>query len=219
MNSNEELISPKKRRLEQERKYRRNTIIKIAEEFFTNQGYANTMVDQIATKAGYSKATIYNYFESKDDLFIAVASKAFNKLFQTFEDTFNQPGVIFELRTLGEAYVTFLEKYPEYTGLFNPGPLGLAIGRMITKEKTKQPLTESEKEFRTHQLKIEKFMTDVILTTMKNAGTSTSLDPFSVIMALSTLDSAIRELLVRGSREHLDVLFNIIDKGLKHYDD
>ena len=219
MNTNEESISPKKQRLEQERKYRRNTIIKIAEVLFTNQGYADTMVDQIATKAGYSKATIYNYFESKDDLFIAVASKAFNKLFQTFEDTFSQPGVIFELKTLGEAYITFLEKYPEYTGLFNPGPLGLAIGRMITKEKTKQPLTESEKEFRTHQLKIEKFMTDVILTTMKNAGTSTSLDPFSVIMALSTLDSAIRELLVRGSREHLDVLFNIIDKGLKHYDD
>ncbi|MHA2329401.1 MAG: hypothetical protein ACXACR_12870 [Candidatus Hodarchaeales archaeon] len=80
-------------------------------------------------------------------------------------------------------------------------------------------MTESEKEFRHHQLKIEELMRNVIVETMKKSGVSSKLDPFSVIMALSTLDSAIRELLVRGSRDYLDVLFNIIDKGLKHYDD
>jgi hypothetical protein len=91
---------------------------------------------------------------------------------------------------------------------------------MIKKEQTDQSLTESEKEFRHHQLRIEELMRDVILETMKKSGVSTKLDPFSVIMALSTLDSAIRELLMREeSREYLDVLFNIIDKGLKHYND
>ncbi|MFX0085501.1 MAG: TetR/AcrR family transcriptional regulator [Candidatus Hodarchaeota archaeon] len=219
MSTNEKQISPKKRRREQERKYRRDTIIKIAEKYFISQGYAETMVDKIATEAGYSKATIYNYFESKDDLFIAVASKAFEKLYRIFERTFNQPETKFELRSLGDAYVIFVDEYPEYAKLFDPSQLSIAIRRMIEKEETNQPLTESEKEFRNHQLKIEKLMTKVILETMKNAKVSTKLNPFSVIMALSTLDSAIRELIVRGSREYLDVLFNIIDKGLKHYDD
>ncbi|MFX0015077.1 MAG: TetR/AcrR family transcriptional regulator [Promethearchaeota archaeon] len=219
MSTNKRSISPKKRRLEQERKYRRDAIIKIAEKYFINQGYAETMVDKIATEAGYSKATIYNYFDSKDDLFIAVASKAFEKLYLIFERTLNQPETKFELRSLGDAYVIFVDEYPDYAGLFDPSRLSMAIRRMIEKEETNQPLTESEKEFRNYQLKIEKLMANVVLETMKNAGVSSKLDPFSVLMALSTLDSAIRELLVRGSREYLDVLFNIIDKGLKHYDD
>jgi AcrR family transcriptional regulator len=220
MNTNEQFESPKKRRLERERKHRRNTIIDIAEKFFINQGYAQTMVDKIADEAGYSKATIYNYFESKDDLFVAVASRAFEKLYNTFQSTLTQPDVTYELRSLGNAYIKFVDEYPDYAGLFDPSRLSVAIRNMIKKEQTDQPLTESEKEFRDHQLKIEELMRDVILETMKKSGVSTKLDPFSVIMALSTLDSAIRELLMRKeSREYLDVLFNIIDKGLKHYDD
>lgn len=219
MSANDNLISPKKRRLERERKYRRDTIIKTAEKFFISQGYSQTMVDKIADEAGYSKATIYNYFESKDDLFVAVAALVFEKLLLTFESTLNQPNIKFELRSLGDAYVIFLDEYPDYAVFFDPNRLGLAIEKMIKKEETNQSLTESEKEFRHYQLKIEKLMRDVILETMKNAGVSTKLDPFSVIMALSTLDSAIRVLVLRGARENLDVLFNIIDKGLKHYYD
>ncbi|MHA2224571.1 MAG: TetR/AcrR family transcriptional regulator [Candidatus Hodarchaeales archaeon] len=219
MNTNKELKSPKKRRLERERKHRRDTIVNIAEKFFITKGYEKTMVDKIAEEAGYSKATIYNYFESKDDLFIAVASKAFKQLFNTFETTFNQPNVTFELRSLGDAYVTFIDKYPDYAALFDPSRLSIGINRILMKEESNESLTESEKEFRHHQLKIEELMRNVIVETMKKSGVSSKLDPFSVIMALSTLDSAIRELLVRGSRDYLDVLFNIIDKGLKHYDD
>lgn len=220
MSTNEQSISPKKRRLERERKYRRDTIIKIAEKFFISHGYAQTMVDKIANEAGYSKATIYNYFESKDDLFIAVASKAFQKLHFIFERTLTQPDVSYELRSLGDAYLIFIEEYPDYAAFFDPSRLSLAIRNMIKKEETNQSLTASEKEFRFHQLKIEELMKDVILETMNKAGISSKLDPVSVIMALSTLDSAIRELLLREkSREYVDVLFNIIDKGLKHYDD
>jgi len=98
---------------------------------------------------------------------------------------------------------------------------------MIIKEETSQILTESEKEFRYYQLKIEKLMISVITETMKNSGVQTKIDPFSIVMALSTLGSAINELVMRGKRspsedrsqEYLAVLFNIIDKGLKHYDD
>ena len=50
------------------------------------------MIDQIAIKAGYSKQTIYNYFESKDDLFIAVVSRAYIQLFQIMEQTLKDTG-------------------------------------------------------------------------------------------------------------------------------
>ncbi|MFX0050020.1 MAG: TetR/AcrR family transcriptional regulator [Candidatus Hermodarchaeota archaeon] len=228
MDDKKGLDSPKKRRMDRERKRRRDAIIKIAEEFFISQGYEHTMVEKIAEKAGYSKATIYNYFDSKEDLFIAVESKVFENLLHTFENTLNQPDVNYELRSLGDAYLIFVNRYPEYAGMFDPGQLGVVIRKMIEKEETNQPLTESEKEFRNHQLKIEKLMIDVIRETIRNAEVQAKIDPFAVVMALSTLDSAIRELVMRGrannqsgekSREYLDVLFTIIDKGLKHYDD
>jgi len=227
MSGNETVISPRKRRLERERKQRRDNIIKTAEWFFINQGYDQTMVDHIASKAGYSKATIYNYFDSKDDLFIAVISKAFEKMFQVMGAAFQTQGENYELLTLGNAYLTFVEEYPDYARLFESGRLSLVIGRMITKEEANESLTESEKEFRHHQLKIEKLMTSIITETMKNSGVQTDIDPFSVVMVLSSLGSAINELVMRGkrsqsndrSREYLTVLFNIIDKGLKHYDD
>ncbi len=227
MNNNEKQDSPRKRRLERERKQRRDDIIKTAEWFFINLGYDQTMVDRIALQAGYSKATIYNYFDSKDDLFIAVVSKAFEKMFQIMEKATTASDVKYELRTLGDAYLTFVEEYPDYARLFESGRLNLVIGKMIIKEETNQILTESEKEFRYYQLKIEKLMISVITETMKNSGVQTKIDPFSIVMALSTLGSAINELVMRGKRspsedrsqEYLAVLFNIIDKGLKHYDD
>ena len=228
MSKKEYQFSPRKLRKERERTQRRNDIIKIAEQYFTNQGYDNTMVDEIALKAGYSKATIYNYFNSKDDLYVAVVSKAFQAMYQIMENKFRDSGVKFELRTLGDSYLAFIEEYPNYAGLFESGRLSLVIGKMIVKEENNQPMTESEQEFRYHQLKIEKLMIDVVTKTMEESNLQTSLDPFSVVMALSTLGTAINELVMRAkrsdepedkSKEYLEVLFNIIDKGLKHYDD
>ncbi|UCH05649.1 MAG: TetR/AcrR family transcriptional regulator [Candidatus Thorarchaeota archaeon] len=221
------MSSSKKRRLERERTQRREAIIRTARGFFTDQGYELTMVDKVALEAGYTKATIYNYFESKDDLFIAVVAKTFEKLARILEDSMKQPDVAYDLRSLGDAYLTFVEEYPDEAILFEEGRLGLVIGSMIRKEETKEPLTESEEEFREHQLKIQKLMTDIISGTIKKAGVEDKVDPFSVIMVLSSLASSIREIVMRGvrgnqteekTREQLSVLFNIIDSGLKHYE-
>jgi AcrR family transcriptional regulator len=52
---------------------RRSAILQIAREAFLQNGYAATSMSQIAAKLGGSKATLYNYFPSKKDLFVAVA--------------------------------------------------------------------------------------------------------------------------------------------------
>lgn len=51
---------------------KRETILKIAYEAFLADGYAATSMSSIAAKVGGSKATLYNYFPSKQDLFVAV---------------------------------------------------------------------------------------------------------------------------------------------------
>jgi AcrR family transcriptional regulator len=48
---------------------RRVMILEAAQNAFSKKGYAATTIDEIATAAGLSKGSIYNYFKNKQDLF------------------------------------------------------------------------------------------------------------------------------------------------------
>lgn len=56
---------------------------------FSQKGYAATSVEQIAETAGIGKGTIYEYFETKEDIFVAVilewTSQEKNKLINQLE--------------------------------------------------------------------------------------------------------------------------------------
>lgn len=45
-----------------------NKILKAASTLFTKKGYFNVNIAKIAREAGVSKASIYNYFQGKDDI-------------------------------------------------------------------------------------------------------------------------------------------------------
>ncbi|MDC0610778.1 TetR/AcrR family transcriptional regulator [Vibrio sp.] len=51
---------------------RRQSIVEIAKEAFIQQGFEQTSMSYIAKKVGGSKATLYNYFSSKEEIFSAV---------------------------------------------------------------------------------------------------------------------------------------------------
>jgi TetR/AcrR family transcriptional repressor of mexJK operon len=51
---------------------KRAEIIEIAQDLFFREGYAGTSMSQIAAAVGGSKTTLYNYFQSKEDLLLAV---------------------------------------------------------------------------------------------------------------------------------------------------
>lgn len=54
---------------------RRQAILEAAHRTFAEAGFHNTSVDDIARAFGGSKATIYGYFRSKEELFIAVTEE------------------------------------------------------------------------------------------------------------------------------------------------
>jgi TetR/AcrR family transcriptional repressor of mexJK operon len=59
---------------------RRDCIIKVAREAFAEDGYAGTSMSSIAARLGGSKGTLYSYFKSKEELFIAVVEKKCEKI-------------------------------------------------------------------------------------------------------------------------------------------
>jgi AcrR family transcriptional regulator len=55
-----------------QRDARREAILSIAHQVFLEEGYAAASMSTIATRVGGSKGTLYNYFRSKAELFVAV---------------------------------------------------------------------------------------------------------------------------------------------------
>ncbi len=88
---------------------KRQEIIAIATPHFLQNGYASTSVSDIAAQLGGSKATLYNYFPSKEKLFTAVilqlADKIGSKVFR-----FPAPSVPIRptLLKFGEEYLRFM---------------------------------------------------------------------------------------------------------------
>ncbi|MEN4567630.1 TetR/AcrR family transcriptional regulator [Pantoea agglomerans] len=65
---------PQRRRRKESRP---SEIIDAATDVFAEKGYAGTNLNEVAKRAGIAKGTLYIYFETKEDLFRAVARAAF----------------------------------------------------------------------------------------------------------------------------------------------
>lgn len=59
---------------ESRRNRKRAEIVAIAKGLFFEEGYAGTSMAQIAARVGGSKATLYNHYPSKQELFLAVVT-------------------------------------------------------------------------------------------------------------------------------------------------
>jgi TetR/AcrR family transcriptional regulator len=71
-------------RKEREREHRREEILDAARDVFFRKGLLLTTMDEIAEKAELSKATLYLYYKSKEDLFLAVAMQGLEMLEEMF---------------------------------------------------------------------------------------------------------------------------------------
>lgn len=60
---------------------RRHHILDVAHRAFIRDGYAGASMSRIAAELGGSKTTLYNYFDSKKNLFVAVTERETGRLF------------------------------------------------------------------------------------------------------------------------------------------
>lgn len=63
---------------------RADNIIQHAQTVFFQKGYSKTAISDICQVANCSRTTLYSYFESKENLYLAVVKKAFQKFLTYF---------------------------------------------------------------------------------------------------------------------------------------
>jgi TetR/AcrR family transcriptional regulator, fatty acid metabolism regulator protein len=66
---------------EKQRQERQELILQAAEQVFSEKGYHDTSMDEIAGRVGIGTATIYSHFANKEDLLVAaIFERAFGKV-------------------------------------------------------------------------------------------------------------------------------------------
>lgn len=65
---------------------RRTAMLEAAWQVFHEHGYGGASMSDIAERVGGSKGTLYNYFSSKEELFLAVAREKGQELYSRLED-------------------------------------------------------------------------------------------------------------------------------------
>ena len=73
------------KRQEEQRYLRKKTILDGALRVFKVHGIEKTTMDEIAHESGFGKATLYYYFASKDEVFIAIMEEGWKKLWEGIE--------------------------------------------------------------------------------------------------------------------------------------
>ena len=72
-------------RKKEERRLRQELILKGALEVFKSKGIEGSTMDEIAVQSGFGKATLYYYFKSKEDVFSAILTSGWQKIWSDLE--------------------------------------------------------------------------------------------------------------------------------------
>lgn len=86
---------------------RRRTIVVAAWELFKTNGFERTTMSEISDRVGGSKATLYSYFKSKDELFAAAMEQA---ILERTDEAFARVGLPGDLE---QRLLTFAQTYME----------------------------------------------------------------------------------------------------------
>ena len=104
---------------------KRQHILDTAYRLFQSKGFANTSMSEITAEAGGSKATVYNYFPSKDVLFVECMTHVNDQYFE---------GIFGSLQNFkGELLAALLEKTKDALR-YLCGPEMLASKRLLIAE-------------------------------------------------------------------------------------
>ncbi|WP_234121860.1 TetR/AcrR family transcriptional regulator [Clostridium hydrogenum] len=104
-------------RKEKEKLNRRNSIIDAAEKVFFKYGFELTTVDNIAVEAGFTKKTIYSYFNSKEEIYYSIMIRGFNIINAKCEKAIKNVEIeseIEKIRIMGKCFIDFSLEYPGY---------------------------------------------------------------------------------------------------------
>ena len=118
---------------------RRDAILNAALKEFSSQGYDNASTNVIAKEAGISKALMFHYVSSKQELFFVVYDFFFDLMEREYFELMNydEKDIFDRLRQSYALQIALLEKYPWITEISN-------LSRVTNSEEINRELKKRE---------------------------------------------------------------------------
>ncbi|HAN39239.1 MAG TPA: TetR family transcriptional regulator [Chitinophagaceae bacterium] len=95
----------------------RRMILEASMQLFVQEGFDNVSIRKIADKIEYSPTTIYLYFKDKNDILFHLCEEGFAMFSEQNQMLLNIQNPLLRLFKMGENYLDFGLKYPEYYDL------------------------------------------------------------------------------------------------------
>jgi AcrR family transcriptional regulator len=181
-------------RKEREKEQRRNDIIDAAENVFFSKGINLATMDEVAEKAELSKGTLYLYFKSKGDLYLAITQRALSLLADMFDEAIKKYNTgLDQIRAVGQAYYSYSQIHANY---FN------TILHYEISQLEMDGVGETILECHRLGQKVMLLVSSTIETGIKDGTIRADLDPVKTAYLLQGQSSGIIQLIARES-EHI----------------
>ena len=155
-------------RKEKEQKLHKNLIIRASAQIFAEKGYEKTTLDEIAQIAEFSKGSLYNYFENKEDLFLTTLEVGINKLIEEMKKVEEDKiKVVDKIKSVLEIMITYFNN----DSLFNKHR---AFFQMLVNEKRVMACQASD-EFLHRMQDMHKKMSQYFVSIFQNGIESNEL--------------------------------------------
>ena len=197
-----------------------SNIIQAAEHIFGEVGFKNAKMEDIARTAGITKVTLYTYFQSKENLYLAVTYKALQLLIERYYDTIDKykddKGIECVI-AIFDAFMTFCEQnylyseaLLEYFALVRSTSYGFAEAKLTEAVKDSIYYVKLQDM---HNLPF-KLTVKEIERGKKDGSIISSLDPMlSTLYGWTTVVGYVK--VVSASGRNATPLFNVSLKDLK----
>lgn len=119
---------------------KRFRILKAAVKVFSQKGFYNAKVSEIANNAGIADGTIYLYFKNKDEILISIFEEEMARIISSVRTHLDsQPDVAEKLKAFIKTHLNFVKKNPKLAQVFQ---LELRQSNKFIKEYTGSKLKE-----------------------------------------------------------------------------
>jgi len=197
-------------RKEREFQRHRQEILESALELFSEKGFYNVSMNEIACKAEFSVGTMYKFFENKEDLYKALMLEQADKFHRTLTAAIEGPG-------------DEIEKIRNYTRA--KGKVFTANVRMIrfyfaeTRGTSFNVGAGLDSEIRERYNHFLETLASVFASGMEKKRFKKIADPYHLAVAIDSLSNAFLFLWLEAPDRHPypedpDVILDILFKGL-----
>jgi len=204
------------------RALKESNIVEAAERIFSQVGFKNAKMEDIAKEAGITKVTLYSYFQSKENLYMAVTYKALQLLTDNYYKTIDEYRESTGLKCVVALTETFMN-FCEDNYLYSEALLDyFALSRSTSRGEDESKLTDAIKES-IYYMKIKDLQNLPFKLTAKEIERGKqdgSIDP-EIDPMFHTLQGWIMIIgyikVISASGRNATPLFNVSLKDLKSY--